>query len=193
MDLEETMDIAEKLGIDHPENKESKTPYVMTTDFMITLNINGKESYKSRTIKPVSDLEKRNCIEHFEIERRYWAKRGIDWGIATDMDIPKILVSNIDWAYYSYDLTGSASEVSELLYYGELLKGRLDKSNERIVTIAAKFDKEMNLEPGTSLDIIKHLIARKEVKVDMYEKPITSCSAESIRDVIRKNDRLDVI
>ncbi len=194
MDLSETMDIADKLGIKHPEDRESKTPYVMTSDFMITLNVQGKEVYKVRTVKPASNLEKKNTIEHFEIERRYWAQKGIDWGIVTDNDIPRILTSNIEWAYYSYYLEdGNEISVSELLYYGELLKDRLEKETGKIVHIASKFDSEINLEPGTSLDIIKHLIARKEIIMDMMTKSCSSCSTDSIKRIIRKNDRLVVI
>lgn len=33
------------------------------------------------------------------LERRYWAKRNIDWGIVTDIDIPKIPVQNIEWVH----------------------------------------------------------------------------------------------
>ncbi|MCX7745576.1 MAG: TnsA endonuclease N-terminal domain-containing protein [Clostridia bacterium] len=194
MDLEETLDIADNLGIKHPENRGSKTPYIMTSDFMITLNVKGKEIYKVRTIKPTSELEKKNCIEHFEIERRYWAAHDIDWGIVTDNDIPKTMVSNIEWAYYSYNLESENDlSLKELLYYGELLKDKLERTDGRLVHIAAKFDKEMNLEPGTSLDIVKHLIAHKEIVMDLQAKRCVESSTHSIKRIIKKNDRLAVI
>jgi len=194
MDLEDTLDIADKLGIKHPENRESNTPYVMTSDFMITEYINGMEIHKARTIKPVAELEKKICIEYFEIERRYWAGKGVDWGIVTEADIPKTLVSNIEWAYYSYNLDlQDEAELKDHLYYGELLKDKLESSDGRIVHIAAKFDKDINLEPGTSLNIIKHLVARKEIIMDMQTKRCIENSTDSIKRIIKKKDRLAVI
>ncbi|MDP4092952.1 MAG: TnsA endonuclease N-terminal domain-containing protein [Bacillota bacterium] len=194
MELEDTLEIAEKLGIKHPVNRESKTPYVMTSDFMITINIDGKEVQRVRTIKPASDLEKKNFIEHFEIERRYWAEKGIDWGIVTDYEIPKILASNIEWAYYSYYLEPSNGlTTNELLYFAELLKDKLNKYDGKIVYITSRFDKEMNIEPGTSLDLLKHLIARKEVVMDMSSGLILSMSTDKINKIIKKEERLAAI
>lgn len=191
MNLSDTMDIARRLGIKHPEDIKSKTPYVMTSDFMITLNIDGREVHLVRTVKPYPDLEKKNTIEHFEIERRYWADKGIDWGIVTDKEMPRTFVSNIEWAYYSYWLEDT-SEISykELQYFGELLKDRLEKEDGKLVHIASKFDNEMSLESGMSLNLLKHLIARKEIIMDMITMPSYSCSTEQIKKIIKKNDRL---
>lgn len=194
MELDKTLEIADKLCINHPKNRESKTPYVMTTDFMITLSAGGKEYYKARTIKPAADLEKKNYIEHFEIERRYWAGKGIDWGIVTDNDIPKIFISNIEWAYYSYNLEADSNmDRKELLYLGELLKDRITKREGKIVRVTAEFDKDMNLEPGTSLNIFKHLVAQKEISMDMLSKRCTDNSTDAITRIERKNDRLEVV
>ncbi len=191
MDLKETMRIAEELGIKHPEDNVSKVPYVMTTDFMITMNNEGKKTYVVRTVKPAKMLESKNVIEHFEIERRYWLEKGIDWRIVTDLDIPVQLASNIEWAYYSYNLSGGVNEDEEiLLYYGELLKERLATLDSRIVTVCSRLDSEMNLETGTSLHIFKYLLTRKEIVMDMFTKPCTSCSTNSITKIIKKENRL---
>lgn len=194
MDLSDTMDIAQTLGIKHPADNKSKAPYVMTSDFMITLNIDGEETQIVRTVKPFIDLEKKNTIEHFEIERRYWKEKKIDWGIVTEKEMPKTFVLNIEWAYYSYNLESENNEtIGELLYYGELLKDKLEKDEGKIVHVAGRFDNEMCLEPGTSLNLIKHLIARKEIILDMITMPCTECSTDSIKQIIRKNDRLVAI
>lgn len=42
-----------------------------------------------RTIKPKDDLMDERVIEKFEIERRFWEKRDINWGIVTEEDIDK--------------------------------------------------------------------------------------------------------
>ncbi len=194
MNLEDTLRIADKIGIKHPINSKYEVPYVMTSDFMITVNIDGKETNIVRTIKPASNLEKKSVIEHFEIERRYWAEKGISWGIVTDKDIPRIFVSNIEWAYYSYKLDSYGElGIKELQYYGEILKERLESYDGKIVYAARAFDKEMNLTPGTALDILKHLIARKEIIIDMKSKPCVDNDTESIKRIIKKNDRMTAI
>lgn len=194
MKLEDTLRIAEQLGIKHPINTKNDVPYVMTSDFMITMSDNGKETNIVRTIKPASNLEKKNVIEHFEIERRYWAEMDVDWGIVTDKDIPRTFVSNIEWAYYSYYLDSyNELSIQELPYYGEILKERLQEYDGRIVHVASAFDKEMNLIPGTALDILKHLIARKEVIMDMQSKRCIENVTGSIKKIKKKNDGMAAI
>ena len=45
-----------------------------------------------------------------EIEREYWQRRNIDWGIVTDKEIPKILCENVKWVRKEYH----NSDVSKL-------------------------------------------------------------------------------
>lgn len=191
MDLDETLEIAEKIGIAHPMDRKSKIPYVMTTDFMINVRENGKEKNVARTIKPASELEKNNVLEHFEIERRYWKEKGIDWGIVSDKDIPKVLTANIEWVYYSKNLEPNEEMgTNDLLALGELLKDRFESRTGKIVGLANDFDKEMNIELGTALSIFKHLVAKKEILLDMESELCVVSSTDSIRKIIKKNDRM---
>lgn len=195
MNLEDTMRIADKLGIKHPQNNKNDVPYVMTSDFMITVvNQDGKETSIARTIKPAKDLEKKSVIEHFEIERRYWSEKGISWGIVTDKDIPRVFVSNIEWTYYSYYPDSyNHMGIKELQYLGEILKERLEKYDGKIVHAARVFDNEMNLTLGTALDIFKHLVARKEIIMDMRSKRCMENVTGSIVKIIKKDDRMAAI
>lgn len=53
---------------------------MLTTDF--SYSSRGNEiKYLARTIKPSSELENERIIEKFEIEREYWERKGIDWGL----------------------------------------------------------------------------------------------------------------
>lgn len=188
---EKTLQIAKDAGIKHPTDRESKFPYVMTTDFLITVNMNGKQKDIVRTVKPFRDLEKRSVIEHFEIERRYWEAMSIDWGIVTEKEIPLTLVKNIEWVYFDYRLEPTHElTVEEMLYLGEILKDRLCKTEKRIIHITKEFDKEMNIESGTGLTLFKHLVARKEIVIDMMSKLCIMSSASDITSIIRKNSKV---
>ncbi|MHB1393467.1 MAG: TnsA endonuclease C-terminal domain-containing protein [Clostridia bacterium] len=191
MEQERTLRIAKDAGIKHPTNRESKFPYVMTTDFIITVNISGKQKDIVRTVKPFKDLEKRSVIEHFEIERRYWEELNIDWGIVTENEIPLTFVKNIDWVYFDYRLEPTHElRVEELLYLGELLKDRLCNVEKKIVQVTKEFDKEMNIESGTGLTLFKHLVARKEISMDMMSKLCVMSSTTDITNIIRKNSKV---
>ncbi|MBU3128496.1 TnsA endonuclease C-terminal domain-containing protein [Clostridium tagluense] len=167
----ETVAIAEEMGVKHPTDIESGVPYIMTTDFMITMNICGKEKQIVRTLKMAADLDKKRVIEKLEIERRYWEKHNIDWGIVTEKQVPKELASNIEWIHSSYNLEATNElSIDELKYISNIFKSRLVGNNLAVRVFTDIFDKEMKMELGTSLNILKHLIAKKEVYVDIKNR-----------------------
>lgn len=60
------------MGVKHPTDNASGFPYVLTTDFLVSMYSEGKTVEVARTIKPTIELEKARVAEKFEIERRYW-------------------------------------------------------------------------------------------------------------------------
>lgn len=173
LDLEDTIQQKEDLNLDQFKDKETGTPYVLTTTFLITLkSTDGKNIYLARTVKPASELEKKRILERLEVERRYWADKEIDWGIVTQKEIPKALVRNIEWVHpslYSYRERGFTRE--EIIYLGNVLMERLIDNYHSIRKITADFDKDFNYESGTGLFVFKYLIASKQIETDMT-KPI---------------------
>ena len=94
--LEETVLIAKELGIQHPEHPQTKEPIVMTTDFLITIkNPMGQIKEVVRTLKYKDKLLDQRILEKFEIERIYFEKRGIDWGIVTEQEVDKAVAQNL--------------------------------------------------------------------------------------------------
>src|SRR5581483_9400735 len=74
--LEETIDIAKQCGFEHPaipskQDPKKIEPIVMTTDFFITLMIDGNKVERARTVKYADDLQSPRVLEKLEIERRY--------------------------------------------------------------------------------------------------------------------------
>ncbi|MEO0688448.1 MAG: TnsA endonuclease N-terminal domain-containing protein, partial [Cyanobacteria bacterium J06649_11] len=53
---EETLAIASNCGIRHPQEAQTKTPIVMTCDFLITIAANIEEIEVARTVKFAKDL-----------------------------------------------------------------------------------------------------------------------------------------
>lgn len=163
--------IIDKTGIDFSKfaDKKTGTPYIFTTTFLITYkNKENKDCYIARSIKSSDELEKKYIIEKFEVERRYWESKGVDWGLITQKDIPVTKAKNIEWVYSTIpDEEMSQDEKHEL---SQLLLQNLIQSTANVRTITSAFDKNYNLDIGTGLFLFKYLIATKEIIVNMDEK-----------------------
>jgi hypothetical protein len=144
----------------------------MTTDFLVTINIDGKDVDIARTIKFKDDLNNKRVLEKFEVERRYWEKQGIDWGIVTEEEIIKDLAQNISYihTYYNIDELDSFSnmekrDIEDLVM--EYIK-RLIDGNVSVRQISNKFDDDSFLPKGTGVSLFKYLLMRKIIQIDLY-------------------------
>ncbi|WP_242480000.1 TnsA endonuclease N-terminal domain-containing protein [Bacillus cereus group sp. N21] len=175
--IEETVSIAEGLGIKHPHDNRTQEIVVMTTDFII--NIDSKEFV--RTLKYAGDLEDAHTIEKFEIEREYWRRRNIDWGIVTDKEIPEIFCENVKWVrkeYHNPDVVELGPFIVESI---EKIVYQLIQDETTPLSIATSHtDDRLGLEPGTSLAMIRHFIARKRWIVNMNEKIVPSLPLKGV-------------
>ena len=180
-DLDLAICIADEMGIEYPKNRESGTPYVLTTDFMLTVRQKGKSVQIARTVKPAKNLEKKRVLEKLELEKRYWNKLNIDWAIVTEQEISRVFADNVRWVHsaYKWELTEEAERES-CGYISNILKDRLINQKKKISTIAQALDREMGITSGTSLSLFKHLVARKEIVVDMLGAKISSSSSANI-------------
>jgi hypothetical protein len=188
LDLDLALHIATHLGIGYPKERKSGFPYILTTDFMVTLRENGRESNIALQVKPSAKLKNKRVLEKFQLERLYYAEQGIEWGIMTEKHIPPIRIKNINYVYGDYWLEATAQKtVEELREIGSILKCRLQKNELKINQVTSNLDKELNLHSGTSLYIFKHLVARKEIILDMdntkiYKDPSSQAILKIISD-----------
>ena len=172
LDIGQVIEDKRGLNLDKFVDKQTGTPYVFSTTFLITIKgRKNKETYIARSVKSSVELEKKHIIEKFELERRYWESKGIDWGIITQKDIPVIKAKNIEWVH-------SALEDSEERGINNKTKADLSEelahilvdSSDTVRRITSNLDDEFQLEKGTGLYLFKYLIATKKIKVDMDEK-----------------------
>ncbi len=174
LQLEETVEIAKQCGFDHPaiQNKhDSKTlePIVMTTDFLITLIVDGKRVEHARTVKYADDLQSPRVLQKLEIERRYWEAREISWGIVTEHEIPTVLADNVEILYpYRYLDKDSRYSQRELYSAATVLTQSVQESTSSLRHIALDCDAIIGFDPGTSLSIAYFLIANRYWEIDMY-------------------------
>ena len=99
-----TQSISSSLGVRHPSYPGSRTPIVMTTDFLLTrIDKAGKRSLVAYSVKSVDDLRgrgRKSVLTKLEIERRYWVLRGIPWYLFTNAEFDRTVIDNLEWLSY---------------------------------------------------------------------------------------------
>jgi hypothetical protein len=181
LDLDLAFCIANEMGIEYPKDKNSGVPYVLTTDFMLTVNQGNKLVQIARTVKLTKELEKTRVREKLYLEKSYWERQNIDWAVVTEQEISKIFTDNIKWVHPAYNWELPKGNHNEhYCYFSNILKDRLTSKNSKISTITTTLDRDLGFESGTSLSLFKHLIARKEIILDMEKVKISSNSPANI-------------
>lgn len=168
LDLNETLAIAKQLGFRHPTNPRTRQPVVMTTDFLITIRKAMGIEERARTVKYAKDLSSLRVMEKFEIERLYWERRGISWGIVTEREINTTTATNIRWVHPYKDANALwPLTISTLVHVEDVLSYKVTKANIPIRDLVIKCDEELGLNEGSSLSVIRHLVATRVWQIDM--------------------------
>jgi len=171
--LDLTIEIADRLRIKHPTHPKTKQPIVLTSDFLIDLHGEDLSIQTVRTIKPYEKLDSKRIIEKFEIERTYWAEKGIDWGIVTELELIKCkpLYWNIDVLRRSWHLDKLPIHVVERLPdIEDVLYGKMSSGELPPVKCTVETDRYIGIKVGSSLTALKHLLAKKFWRVNMNRK-----------------------
>lgn len=169
--IERTLEIAMELGIKHPTDPKTKVPTVITTDFVLTIN-NGEDEVReiARTIKPASKLTKRQ-LDKFRIEHRFHKEQGRDWGIVTDLDLPKVLPRNMEFIHNHREIsTFTNLSMDDVESIAATIFAELLKTEEPISKVALNHDRYLAVNQGTTANLVKYKIANKHWKVDMINK-----------------------
>jgi hypothetical protein len=171
--IEETILIADEYGIIHPprNSKKVEDKMVMSTDFVLTVNMGKVVKQIARTIKPVSDLGKLRVLEKFKIEQEYWKKKGINWGIVTDEQIPKIKAQNIYYIYHDYfwpEERGYSNITVDRFVYE--FKNILSKNALEVLKSINEFEGLKQWQQGEGLNFFKFLLVKKKVYADFDTK-----------------------
>lgn len=190
--LNKTEEIAKQLGIKHAHL--DGVPVIMTTDFVITLKTPNGLIDIVRTVKPASKLTKRT-LELFEIEKRFFKEQGINWGIILGNKLPNNLISNIEWIYegrYLDTRPGVDEELVNLISNSLFQQISEDNCSTSISKICLRCDKIFGITTGTSMFILKHMLAIKKWETDMKVKikesnPLQIINLEGQQPIINKN------
>lgn len=177
LDVLEVVDDQDDLRFDRFVDKETGQPYVLTTNFLLTIKDgNGNERFVARSIENTTKLKKKVTLERLEIERRYWLEKGIDWKVMTQKELSRQLAKNIEWVRETlYEVKKSDIELSSLR-----LRTFLLENQQLVLRDALKlYDEIESLQRGMGLLLFRCLIATHQIKVDMFKKIEISEKIES--------------
>jgi hypothetical protein len=170
--LENTQRIASDLSCAHPsacpfdDKRLGKVDIVMITDLLVDLAEQpGLPANVAISIKTASDLDQTTprklakLLNNAEIERRYWAERGVPFMLITDQDVPAPVQRNVDLLHRFLSLKGVQlpAPIEEL---ADHLLDLFQAAPTLAVSVHCDaFDKSMGLGRGTGTSIAWHCLA----------------------------------
>jgi hypothetical protein len=164
--------------MEHPSRPSSTNPKrvryyeVLTTSFLLTVRRGAEQKQIAHTVIYSADLDKPSFpLVTLEIQRRYWAARGVEWAMVTDRNIPAILAKNLNtihkrrWIHEFVSLPPA-----ELLEVAHELTGLVQEhADESLRKVALRCDETHILERGTCLNIAQYLIVTQRWRVDLRQ------------------------
>ena len=166
MEISDAIEIADKCGIRYPYDNVSGFPYVLTTDFLVTM----RDGYAARTVKPSKELSRPRVREKLEIERRYWQERGINWRIVTEKEIPPTKSRNIEWLLSGTDFSELVTDVEMARDCEDCFISLYDDGSYTVVAAIRHVEKSYGLAGGTGMALFKMLIRKKRIPVDLNQQ-----------------------
>lgn len=168
-ELYDVRELIDDLDIDFSSFKDkNKNDYKISTTFLITLKNNEKVAI---SCKNYSELYKNNVQLYLEIQRRYWKRKNIEWGIVTNKDINEIKLKNIKWLNLSKDMPINIDIYREILDNLDNFKGNLKEFIEFISIIHNYKEEEI-------LATFKNMIIEEIILINL-DKELTLSSLMS--------------
>lgn len=98
LDVDLTMDCAQRLKLRHPTDNTTNQPRAMTTDFVFLLEgQDGTSTTVARSTKYLAKLCETRVQELAAIEHLKWHDEKIDFGIVTERCVDPAVVRNAQW------------------------------------------------------------------------------------------------
>src|SRR5699024_12725193 len=131
-------------------------------DFLLQLNNRIVVCEVANTMKMKDKILEERVLEKFEIERVYWERRRVSWGIVTEEEIDKTVARNISHIHDYFDIRNydvyremADQQIDDLSLS---LMSRLLNNSQSIREIASEFDADTHLPFGSGVTLFYHLL-----------------------------------
>jgi hypothetical protein len=165
-------DIAAEMGIRYPMFAGTQLPYVMTSDFVLTIaEPNGKRRFAARTCKYENQLadpvDGPRTIQKLELEKAILADQGVtDWKIVTESLVGTVLHENLDWLHKSaWSVDRSIDPVLQRRFAETVVAAADGYRTLSSVVRSAASTAGIPYRDGTAL--FKTLVWRKTIRIDI--------------------------
>jgi len=178
LDPNRTFELSQTCQISHPAFRGDYQ--VMTTDFVIDIDINGKIHTQAISVKYSTDLKNKRVIEKQELERRYWESKEIEWFIFTENEVPNILIQNIKWVLphiHSFELNKNDRHI----IFEDINYALQTYPVSKIAKSMALLDENKHQKAGTHLQYFRHLLAQRAFAWDMSKIKHSSLTTNQIK------------
>lgn len=167
--------IANSIGVRYPRYPKTTLPYVMTTDFLLTVReLNGNFKSVARTVKYRSDLVGKGCkrtLEKLEVERRFWQSQGVDWNIVTEEFFTPDLIKNLGMLRKYARLPRDLMRIPLHVNFIECLEGSKDYQ-WTLATCLRKIASHLSMSYIDAQRVFFYLVWNKVLKIDLVSAPL---------------------
>lgn len=188
---EQAIDIAKQLGIRYPLYRGTQLHFVMTTDFLVTIQApDGTRHLAARPVKTEADLlpssELKRTIEKLELEKALLHAQGIqDWKLVTEKSIGSTLVENLIWLRKGKTLERHLLKPDTHTQFMHALEFYANK--ERTLASVIRVSATSTHIPYTDgILLFKYLVLNKSVRMDItnHELKLTGlCPLLTVSDM----------
>lgn len=174
--------VATTLGVRYPTIGGERI--VMTSDFRVTVRTKTGVHDEVRAVKPWDMLANGRVVEKLQIERHFWENQGIPFAVVTEREIPTILTQNVEYVHPYWDAQELGVDSGTLRAMSSVLTDLIVVGDLPPIRAAHECDVSFAAATGTALNVVKHLIARRKIAVDMsqplrLDKPLPSLGSEA--------------
>jgi TnsA endonuclease N terminal/TnsA endonuclease C terminal len=177
MDRGITMGAAAALGIQYPRYPVTRAFVVMTLDAVVSYSDTaGRPIVAAYDCKPARFLAHKRTLEKLALHKAYCAHRHWPHYLITERSIPRQFVRNLDWLRSGPERPGEIEVVPGMfttmpqLMLEDLFSRRPAAS---IRDYCKAFDHKHRLPRGTGLRLLKVLIWRRDLVVDLNQPALT--------------------
>ncbi|WP_436322905.1 TnsA endonuclease N-terminal domain-containing protein [Vibrio cidicii] len=165
-----SLKISKLLDVEHPKHPTTKDPIIMTTDFLLTCSDGTRIWYEAVTVKPSEKLSDKRTAEKLDIERVWWELLGIPFHVFFISELNQIKSKNIQW------ITDPLRKkyLSPSNKVREKAKRLLTVGTMQLSDVCNTFSDQIGMSNDDALMLLKHLMADKEVIVDLARPIVLS-------------------
>lgn len=175
---EQTIEISSQLGIRYPRFHGTTLPYVLSTDFLVTLQASdGSRKLAARSVKcedalKPSDALKRT-IEKLELEKAIWHARDVsDWKLVTENTMGSTLVTNLIWLRKGASLERYLLKPDIQLQFMDAIE-HYSRGQRALLSVVRAVASAAHIPYKDGIMLFKHLVLNKAIRLDIQNQELS--------------------